>query len=512
MAKSTGEKSKGKELQDFLPFQLTEKQKRLRVNNLQTDNRHIQPGDMFLAYPGVAVDGRQFAGDAAANGAVCVLAEKAVTDEQQNWLSDMPCELIEVDQLQPKIGEIAAAFFEYPSKQLDVIAVTGTNGKTSVSQLIAQAISLLGEKTALMGTLGNGFVDELLPTQNTTPGALDVQRLFADFLEKGARAVALEASSHGLEQGRLLGTNVDCAVVTNISRDHLDFHGSMEAYQAAKARLVVWPGLKQLVVNCDDPIVVDMTNKAAGSVKVLRYSVQDKSAELYATDLDYSDDGLHFVAHYGNEAIAVRSSLLGEFNVSNLLAVMGVLLLRGYSLKKVAKILAGLQPIPGRMEQVSIKRQHVLPTVIVDYAHTPDALIKALKAVRRHCKGELWCVFGCGGDRDKGKRALMGEAAARLADKIVLTSDNPRSEDLEDILKAIESGFSATTDYFVKHDRKAAIQEAISEAIADDCVLIAGKGHEDYQEINGEKLPFSDVKVARKALKKRRQDLESSCI
>ena len=501
-----------KKLGDFLSLPLTEKQKEITVNELQTDNRQLQPGDLFMACPGAVVDARQFAEDAGRRGAAAVLAETAVTPEEKAWLSKAGIEVVEVSGLRKRLGEIAAEFYGHPSRTMDVVAVTGTNGKTSVSQLIAQAQQAIEAPAAVMGTLGNGPLDQLQATENTTPGALDVQRIFHGFARDGIRAVSLEASSHGLDQYRLEGTCIRTAVLTNLSRDHLDYHGTMEAYQAAKERLVFWPGLKELVWNADDVRITDMASRAPANVQKLSYSAKDSDADLYAADIAFTENGLAFRLHYDGNSIDIHSRLIGGFNVSNLLAVIGVLMLRGCSLKKVADITEKLEPIPGRMELVALKKAgDSLPTVLVDYAHTPDALMHALQAARTHCQGHLWCVFGCGGDRDKGKRPLMGEVVANYADRIVLTSDNPRSEAIEHILTDIEAGFPETTDYFVQKDRKAAINEAIADADARDWILIAGKGHEDYQEINGEKFPFSDLKVAKKALKKRRQDSESSC-
>lgn len=502
----------GKALQEFLNLSLTDKQKEIIVNQLQTDNRSIQPGDMFIACPGVSVDARQFVRDAADRGAVAVLAEKAVSDEQKQWLQTENAPVIEVSGLRAQVGVIAAGFYGHPSRQLDVVAVTGTNGKTSVSQLIAQAQNMIEGPAAVMGTLGNGPLGQLLSTVNTTPGPVDVQRLFNDFVSAGIRAVALEASSHGLEQYRLDGTCIRTAVLTNISRDHLDYHGTMEAYQQAKERLVIWPELRELVWNADDSRVAEMAAKAPEDVRRISYSMSGNKADLMADNISYTEQGLAFDLQYKGKSVAITSGLIGGFNLSNLLAVIGVLILRDCSLKQIAKLVPGLQPIQGRMEMVSLKKGgESFPTVLVDYAHTPDALMHALQAVRTHCQGQLWCVFGCGGDRDRGKRPLMGEMVARYADRIVLTSDNPRTEKLEDIFTDIEAGFPETTDYFVKKDRKEAIVEAVMDAEARDWILIAGKGHEDYQEVNGERTDFSDVKVAKKALKKRRQDTGSSC-
>lgn len=503
--------SSNKALSDFLRLPLTKQQQEIRVNQLQIDSRAVQPGDMFIAYPGAAVDGRQFAKNAAAAGAACVLAETPVAEQEKQWLQDLSCELITTDQLLLQVGTIAAEFYEHPSQSLDVIAVTGTNGKTSVTQLITQALDILAGNAAVVGTLGNGPLKNLSDTANTTPGAMELQKLMAQFVADGIGSVALEASSHGLEQGRLQGMAIDTAVITNLSRDHLDFHGTMEAYQGAKEILLHWPGLKHLVFNQDDRNVQAMVAKVAGSAKQLAFSLKNKQADLYANDILFTKHGLSFTLHYKDQIMPIQSRLVGEFNVANLLVVIGILLLRQYSLVEIAKVVAQLEPIAGRMELISVDAGHGgLPMVVVDYAHTPDALQQALAAVRAPCSGQLWCVFGCGGDRDKGKRSMMGKVASQLADKIILTNDNPRGENADLIFVDIKKGITPGADFTVCADREAAINEAISEAAPNDWVLIAGKGHEDYQEIEGIKKDFSDTKTAQAALEKRRFQSESS--
>ncbi|MCG8670183.1 MAG: UDP-N-acetylmuramoyl-L-alanyl-D-glutamate--2,6-diaminopimelate ligase [Pseudomonadales bacterium] len=509
---------KPRKLKSFLPITLSDDLKKMEVSNLQVDSRKVQPGDLFMAYPGVHSDGRQFAQQAVAAGARCVLAETASNSEQKAWLKDLNCPLLEMDGLVEAVGDIASSFYGHPSQQLDVIAVTGTNGKTSVTQLVAQALVALGDKAAVVGTLGNGFPGELVDTANTTPGALELQAALHEYKKQGASVVAMEASSHGLEQGRLQGTAINIAAVTNLSRDHLDYHGSMKAYQKAKEILVRWQGLQHVVLNADDERVMAMKKRVADNVNVMTFSLLDSSADIFADQITFSGQGVEFWLHYAGESVAISTPLVGEFNIANVLVVCGVLIAKGYGLKEIRKAAATLLPIHGRMELVSIAEDEAvqvssksLPTIVVDYAHTPDALDKALTTLRKHCEGELWCVFGCGGDRDEGKRPLMGEVVSRIADRIVLTNDNPRTEKPETILKAVESGFELDADYYVQKDRKAAIADAVMRAAAKDWVLVAGKGHEDYQEIDGVKHPFSDIKVARKALMKRFSDPESLC-
>jgi UDP-N-acetylmuramoyl-L-alanyl-D-glutamate--2,6-diaminopimelate ligase len=502
---------KPKKLKSFLPFELSDHQKKMEVSNLQVDSRKVQQGDLFIAYPGVSADGRRFVKQASEQGAACVLAETATNDEEYAWLEGLGCEVVQAKNIQQQLGDIASAFYGKPSKKMDVVAVTGTNGKTSVTQLIAQALMSLGKKSAVLGTLGNGVLGELDITNNTTPGAVDLHKQLNEFVGKDVQLVAMEASSHGLDQGRLNGAAIDAAIVTNLSRDHLDYHGSMKAYQKAKEILVAWPGLEKLILNADDLRVKGMAKHASETADVLYFSMNDCQADVYASDIEYSHQGLRFALNYKGNQQVVESHLIGEFNVSNLLAVCSYLLVSGYSLDQVAGVLPTLKTICGRMDMVVDAESASLPVVVVDYAHTPDALEKAISAVRRHCEGALWCVFGCGGDRDVGKRSMMGEVASKLADRIVLTNDNPRSENAEAIFNNIEEGFESSTDYFVQKDRKEAIYDAVDQADVNDWILVAGKGHEDYQEINGVKYPFSDLKVAKKALKKRRLELESSC-
>ncbi|MCG8312355.1 MAG: UDP-N-acetylmuramoyl-L-alanyl-D-glutamate--2,6-diaminopimelate ligase [Pseudomonadales bacterium] len=512
---SEAKTTSGKKLKHFLPFKLSESLKKMSVTNLQVDSRKIVAGDMFVAYPGAVIDGRSFVEQAVVAGAHCVLAETATNAQQQQWvkaaLDHEGCELIEVDGLQGMLGDIANRFYDSPSEKMDVIAVTGTNGKTTVTQLIAQAMLLQGQQPSVIGTLGNGSIEKLEKTDNTTPGALEVHRMLSAFLEKGSNTVALEASSHGLEQGRLQGVSIDTAVVTNVSRDHLDYHGTMKAYRKAKELLVKWPDLQHAVLNMDDPNVAAMKEKIHGSVRFIGYSRNEKTADLFASDIEYFRDGTRFQLHFEGKEVPLNTRLLGDFNIDNILAVCAVLLLRGVSITELSGLVSQLIPIHGRMEIVELETTQKMPVVVVDYAHTPDALAQSLAAMRRHCEGALWCVFGCGGDRDQGKRSLMGEVAAAQADHIVLTNDNPRTEKPEIIISDIETGFAADIDYIVNKDRKLAIQDAVLAAESNDWILLAGKGHEDYQEINGVRHSFSDFKQARKALKKRLQNLESSC-
>lgn len=491
-------------LRSLLPFDCDEASVLdVQISGVQSDSRHVRKGDLFLAFPGAAVDGRDFIDSAFEKGAVAVLAE-ASPEQDSNYLGTEKGPILYCENLKREAGRIASKFHGDPSSSMLCIAVTGTNGKTSVTQIVASALELKGRKSAVIGTLGNGLVGQLEPTKNTTPGAVELQALLSRFVAQGVDVLAMEASSHGLEQGRLEGVQIDVAIVTNLTRDHLDFHGSMEHYLAAKSRLAYWPELKTLVLNRDDEAVWAMRSRMLDRTRLMSFSLKNSDADIFAREVAYSSLGVSISVEYAGESVVFESPLLGEFNVYNLLASLSVLLLEQIPLQEAAQLLSQIRPVPGRMEEVTLDTRNTgLPLVVVDYAHTPDALEQVLKALRKHCKGNLWCVFGCGGDRDKGKRPLMGEIAAKLADKLIITSDNPRSEAVLKIIEDIEDGIAMGAPYLVELDRSVAISKAVDAAIAGDVVLLAGKGHENYQEVAGKKIPFSDIDVVRAALLKR---------
>ncbi len=464
------------------------------VSHLTDDSREVRNGTLFLAVPGLQVDGRSFVRDAAKQGAVAVLSEAPAPDV------DMPIPMFEVDGLAQRRGEIASRYFGSPSEHLMVVAVTGTNGKTSCSHFIAQALAAAGNKCGVMGTLGFGFPDDMASPGLTTPGAIEVQRRLASIRERGADSVALEASSHGLEQGRLEGTRINVAVFTNITRDHLDYHETFAAYKRAKRRLFEWRALDAAVLNLDDPVSEEYA-RATGAPTVLRYSVSQKTADVHCDSIGYRPDGFdaEVVTPWGNGLIS--SALLGEFNVSNLLAAVTVLGLAGHDISDICDWAGDIDGAAGRMDLLSVSGA---PSVVIDYAHTPDALEKALKALNRHKTGRLICIVGCGGDRDVGKRPLMGALAAELADEALLTSDNPRSEDPSAIIDDMLAGVDDNAAVRSIVDRSEAIRFALREAQAGDIVLVAGKGHEDYQDINGERIPYSDYVEVEKCLEERR--------
>lgn len=469
---------------------------------LTSDSRQAAPGAAFFAWPGAGGDGRRHIPEAIGRGCDAVLWER----EGFDWNSQWRVPNVGVRGLKARAGHLADAFYGRPSASLWTCGVTGTNGKTSCAQWIAAALSARGEKTGLIGTLGAGFAGALAPVANTTPDALEVHRLLAQMKGAGAAAVAMEVSSHGLDQGRVNGVEFDCALFTNLSHDHLDYHGSMEAYAAAKARLFDTPGLETAVLNLDDVLGVQLAARlAARGVCTIGYTL-DRAAVAPGSVSDWI-----CASPEGDARIAIESSRgratvafgqLGRFNLANALGVLGCLLARGLPFPEAARLLEKLPPVPGRMQRVGSGEAG--PLVVVDYAHTPDALdkvLQALKPVAAARGGRLVAVFGAGGGRDAAKRPAMGAAAARHADRVVLTSDNPRGEDPLAILAAIAKG--VTVPHEAEPDRARAIASAIALAAPADVVLVAGKGHEAFQEIGGRRLPFSDAAVAQAALASR---------
>ncbi|MGE5490516.1 MAG: UDP-N-acetylmuramoyl-L-alanyl-D-glutamate--2,6-diaminopimelate ligase [Actinomycetota bacterium] len=458
------------------------------------DSRQVRPGDLFVAYPGDLADGRRYIADAVAKGACAVLWQPG---NDFAWDSAWRVPQVAADGLRPLAGPLAHEVCGFPTEHLSLVAVTGTNGKTTISQWVGRAHP---KKCAIVGTLGAGFPGEMTDTGFTTPEATTLMRWLQEFRSQGAEACALEASSIGIEEGRMNGARVDVAIFTNCTRDHLDYHGTMEAYAAAKVKLFTWPRLRTAVINLDDDLGREILAKTTAS-KVLPYTIGDGHHDIpgviRAENLVATPEGQRFTLVAPNGRAVVETRVVGRYNVSNLLAVAGVLVDAGVSAAEAARCLARLQPPPGRMERVGGEGE---PLVVVDYAHTPDALENALKALRDLAtarEGKLVAVFGCGGDRDRGKRPLMGEVATRLADKVVLTSDNPRREDPAAILADIVPGAPGAE---VIRDRAEAIRRALLEADSRDVVLLAGKGHEPYQEVNGVRTPFSDLEQARDAL------------
>lgn len=461
---------------------------------ITADSRQVTPGALFLAFPGLSADGRDYMQQAVDAGAAAVFAER------DGWVAiELAVPVVTVSQLAEKASGIAGRFYGEPSKAMRVTGITGTNAKTTCSQLLAQLLHLLGEPAAVVGTLGYGLAGQkLVETGMTTPDAISTQQLLADLYSGGASQLCMEVSSHSLDQGRVNAVQYHTAVFTNLSRDHLDYHGDMESYAAAKAKLFSRPELQLAVLNGDDPACDRMAAVLPAAAQCYRYGIANTEADVVASDLELTESGIcaQLKTPWGSGVL--RSSLLAEFNVSNLLAVITAACGQGWPLDDVLAVVPQLQAVDGRMQQVNTPP--LRPVVVVDYAHTPDALEQALSALHRHCGGRLWCVFGCGGDRDKGKRSQMGEIAARLSDCPVVTSDNPRSESPDSIIVDVLAGMPDTMAVRVAPDRAAAIREAIACADDEDWVLIAGKGHEQYQEVDGEKIPFSDVAEAHQVL------------
>ncbi len=506
----------------------------LTFKGLSINSKKVHEEYLFLACAGTSTrHGIAYAGDAINRGANCIAWEP--TSEIDSMpascvVKDKPdVPLIQVEALHEKVGEIAARFYQHPSRTLDVIGVTGTNGKTSTTHFIAQLIHIMhlvrdadddtSGRCAVIGTLGNGLYGELEESTHTTPDAVTLQALLADFRDQKADTVVMEVSSHALSQDRVKGIEFDTAVFTNLTRDHLDYHGDMKRYADEKLKLFGFPSLKHIILNQDDVFAseivefirsisdrnqADRTNRVQPGI--VRYSRKDKSCEFYARDIVLNREGISFSLCVSEKQgqddtqveFRVNSHLVGDFNIDNLLAAIAVLHQQGYELTDIVSAIPEVTTVPGRMEKIAIEQNDTMTSeyalIVVDYAHTPDALEKSLKALKAHTQGKLFCVFGCGGDRDKGKRPLMAKIAQTQADHIMVTSDNPRSESAEQIIADIVAGFNTMDNVFTETDREQAIKTVLRSASADDVVLIAGKGHEDYQEINGQRIPFSDKK------------------
>lgn len=474
---------------------------------LTGDTRRLAPGDVFFAYvlgnERLSTDARPYIAEAIRRGAAAVLYEGRGYD----WQHGDTVPHLAIEGLHDLAGPIAAAWYGNAARHLAITGITGTNGKTSCSQWLARVLGAAGTRCATIGTLGTGFPDALNHTGFTTPDAVQLQASIAQLHDAGARAIAMEVSSHGLEQGRVAGTPFAVAVLTNLTQDHLDYHGTMAEYEAAKARLFQWPGLRTAVVNRDDAMGQRVLAAGTSAARVIEYGIDGDAAAstpgaewLRATALRATATGTVFHVDGSFGSAEVVTPMIGAFNVSNLLAVLGAALANDVPWQAAVDALRGLRPVDGRMELFG---GHDGPLAVVDYAHTPDALEKTLLALRpvaQARQGRLWCVFGCGGDRDPGKRPQMGAVAERLADDIVLTSDNPRSEDPQSILDAIADGMADRTRARQIEDRAAAILYAIRHADAADVVLVAGKGHEATQEIQGRKRPFSDREHVRLTL------------
>ncbi|MFH4402272.1 UDP-N-acetylmuramoyl-L-alanyl-D-glutamate--2,6-diaminopimelate ligase [Vibrio diabolicus] len=465
------------------------------VSELELDSRRVQPGTTFVAVIGHVVDGRNFIASAIEQGANAVLAQACDLKAHGTVeiIDDVP--VIYLDTLDQRLSAIAGKLYAYPD--MDLIGVTGTNGKTTITQLIAQWLELLGHKAAVMGTTGNGFLDNLQQAANTTGNAVEIQKTLSSLENQQAAYTALEVSSHGLTQGRVKALSFAAGVFTNLSRDHLDYHGTMEEYANAKLGLFTQHQCERAIINIDDEVGHAWASQLSNAIAVsLKPNTEFESA-IWATDVRYAESGItiQFDGKFGSGQL--HAPLIGEFNATNIMLAFATLLSLGKDKQALLETAGQLQPVLGRMELFQTADR---AKVVVDYAHTPDALEKALQALRVHCEGQLWAIFGCGGDRDAGKRPMMAEIAERLGDRVVLTDDNPRSEEPAQIVKDMLTGLSKPAEAIVQHDRFKALSYAIENASPKDIILLAGKGHEDYQIRNGETIHYSDRESAMQLL------------
>ena len=487
-------------LQGFVSISLEQDRK---ISGLQLDSRLLQAGDVFIALPGSQVDGIEFIPQALQAGVAAIIYETALADDTlQGQAAEAGVELIQLQGLSCKLGEMAARYYGHPSRNMTVVGVTGTDGKTSVSHFIAQALKALGQQSAVIGTIGNGPLGQESPATHTTPHAIALQKLFAQMRSQGVNSLSMEVSSHGLDQGRVNGVEFDVAVLTNLGRDHMDYHKSMHAYAEAKRSLFYMRGLRAAVLNCDDDFGNMLALELDESVPIYGYGFgsdmqPNMVARVKGADLQLDAQGLRFSVACGGQKFELRSPLLGHFNAHNLLAVITTLMVLGLPLSEAVELVHQLKAVPGRMQLI---KRPAGANVVVDYAHTPQALSAALQSLRAHLDndGKLICVFGCGGDRDKGKRALMGAAAEQYADSLIVTSDNPRSESPEAIAADILEGVQQRDAVRLELDRCEAIRIALDSASEQDVILIAGKGHENYQVKGEQRIEFSDAaEVAR---------------
>lgn len=475
----------------------------MQVTGLASDSRSVRQGDLFLAAAGLQVHGIEHLSQAIERGAAAVVWEPCADASVKAQIEACALPCVAVDHLQRQIGSIAERFYASPSKHMFGIGVTGTDGKTSVTHFIAQALSAANESCGLLGTLGYGIYASLQPPTHTTPDAIRLQYELARLLDQGVERFTMEVSSHALHQHRTDGVAFDVAVLTQLSRDHLDYHGSIEAYAEAKRRLFLAPGLSTAVLNTGDEFGRQLAAQLDNELRVIAWSrgpdARKYASWIEAVDVQPLSRGLSLKLDSSWGSAQLDCSLLGTFNADNLCAALGALLASGLEFEDAVQRLSRVHTVPGRMQLLALPGA---PRVIVDYAHTANALETALKALRPHCKGELVCVFGAGGDRDQGKRPLMGRVAEQYADRIIITSDNPRSEHPQHIIEQVLAGFDQPERALRIEDRSSALQTAILDSCSDDLVLVAGKGHEDTQQVGAEKFPFSDRLVIQQLLRR----------
>lgn len=473
---------------------LSEPLKDIEIMGLQNDSRKVKPGDLFLAYPGAQADGRLFISNAVSSGAV------AIAYDPQGFSGQIPDTVakIAIENLSNKIAEIACHFYDKPSSKLKITGITGTNGKTTIAYLLAQAYDLLEKPAAYIGTLGEGKTSDIKPLGNTTPDALSLQRIFSSYVDQGIQQVCMEVSSHALEQGRVLGVAFDQAIYTNLSHEHLDYHQTMDAYSHAKAKLFGFTTLQSAIVNADDKYGDFMSKNLPKHTKKITYGL--KRGEIKATHCKLGMAGSDFTIETPAGNFETHIQLLGSFNIYNCLALFASLLADGYTPDIIVTLMAQLKASPGRMETILTS-----PVTLVDYAHTPDALENALLTLNALKKARLIVVFGCGGDRDKSKRPLMGKIANKYADIVIVTSDNPRTEEPQNIMRDIVQGIGNDKDVITIESREKAIEYALNLATQEDIILVAGKGHENYQEIGNKRYHFSDQEIIRELNSKQKR-------
>lgn len=476
----------------------------LELLDLFLDSRQVTTNSVFIAIQGYQSHGKQFIAKAISQGASLVIIDVVITDEVVSFVTKTTA-ILYVPDLAKRLGAFASWFYNSPSQRIKVVGITGTNGKTSTAFYTAQLLQNMGEKVALMGTLGNGLLGEdqgeleesSNTATNTTSDVVSLNRCLNEFITKGASWCVMEVSSHAIVLQRIAGLHFTTVALTQVTRDHLDFHGSIAAYHAAKRQLFLEYPSQSTVINLDDKQGRLIQEKTA-TTNLLSYGIENSKASLNASELQFYDAGVKFLVSYQHEKMLLDSPLMASFNVENLLCALSILLVNGKPLSSLQQGVVSLKPVAGRIEKIQ-HNSNVLPTVIIDYAHTPDALESVLQAMKEHIKtGKLTLVFGCGGDRDKTKRPLMGKIAEKYADKVVITNDNPRTESAEQIVENISVGMMKPCEVIL--DRKQAIECALQQAKSVDIVLIAGKGHEDYQELNGVRIPFSDKKVVERVL------------
>jgi UDP-N-acetylmuramoyl-L-alanyl-D-glutamate--2,6-diaminopimelate ligase len=477
------------------------------ITDIADDSRQVLPGSLFIARVGTDVHGERFISAAIKNGAVAILRQSTEVVNTPNkisikWITtaiNKSIPEISIVFSNESLSNLGITFYKNPSRKIQITGITGTNGKTSCAYILANLINI-EQKCGFIGTIGKGDIGSLVENTNTTQGVIENQKTIAEMYGNGIKQIVMEVSSHALTQHRIEGVDVNCAVFTNLTHDHLDYHQSFEKYGAAKLELFRLNTLDTAVINIDDAFSEQILKVISSSVKVLTYGIDNKNADIVAEIIEYNINSTLVNIKTKKENITVSVPLLGKFNISNLLAVCGVLLSQGQLLVEIAKIILDIQSVKGRMQCVGGNNE--LPLVVIDYAHTPDALESVLTTLRLHCSGMLWCVFGCGGDRDKLKRTAMGKIAFELADKIIITNDNPRTEEPTVIANEIISGIKDKKFTKIVLDRKDAIQSAIQQAGKSDVILIAGKGHEDYQIIDNIKYHFDDVKISLDSLNK----------